>query len=579
MAIYFSNLHDEEKDRFYEFLISNEVEFVARDDGYAATIRMMKPPGRPGTVSKRRAEPSPTSHGKREDKKSSGVPLRSTTPLMSRLAADGVLDATGAGSRLQQRPVAKNPGDDIIITARPEPGPKQPADAEKGGMRLASSGAGLMSSKKLPKNPTAAGTGESDATGASLDQSMIIQMQVRDKSGNRKTRMTSVGEVNRRYGHFVMMAGKPKVPVKPMRQAQVRQMMEDIYAARFSMQLAYESAVDMAGNVGEEEAPTAWKSLDKFPVHMYQYLMQAYGLPHVASKQAWSIISTVEIMHKLDVEFDTFSKFMDETYSFDTDLVFFLNGKHAVETIMTQCKVSPTVSKITGQKVYHLKAKQCIAVVRSITRHETYAILQETILERLNDIMLKMKTAGKRDVELTHHKLLSVVTHCYNQSRLIQERAGKFADEEEQRLIEEEPDYMMNEIMNKSKAAKGSSVPDDGEEPDSVKAKNRSEEPERRKSVWSKGETSKKIPEMDKTMKNQVMMKADKLMQDLKDRGHEVTQNDVLNFSMKTALKALDAKKVASSRKEASTPPSQASTYASMSLEGACRVHAACTVD
>eukprot|EP00929_Paragymnodinium_shiwhaense_P086563 TRINITY_DN47065_c0_g1_i1.p1 TRINITY_DN47065_c0_g1~~TRINITY_DN47065_c0_g1_i1.p1 ORF type:complete len:825 (-),score=259.73 TRINITY_DN47065_c0_g1_i1:224-2698(-) len=561
--IVFSNLPDEEKDRFYDFLIANEVDFVSREDGFAATIRVVKPQGavrggpkRPGAspVASLRpgVSPPPT---KREEKRPTGVPLRSVTPLMSRLAADGVLDHTGAGAALGlQKSVVKLSGisDKVVdLTPRPEPSEDEPGGLQMQaleGMQLTGAGfkrggpAKSAANKNAEDDPGFKRSGGGTAAlspGMVLDKSMLITMRVEGPKGKPKSLVTSVPEIKRKYYRFCIVTGKPHGELKPMRQTQARQIVEDIYNARFGLQLAYEQAVNMDGTEAEGDASAAAgeKALQRFPIHLFQFLQHSYGLPHVTARAAWGMISTVEMLHSADVEFDTFSKFMDETYSSDTDLVFFLNGKHAVEQIMMQCKVVPKIVKSTGQKLYYLNAKQCIAVVRAITKDESYAILQEDILERLNDIMLQMQTLEKPDVELTHHKLLAVVTERYNALRVLQEKTARIAEEEAQRIenAEAQPLTLMQEEVE------GGVSEDDAGEQEEEKAQPEYKKGEKKKEP-KKEEPTKQRPPLDASMKEQVRRKAERLLYDLRQIGHEVNETDVLDFSVRTALRKLDGK-------------------------------------
>jgi hypothetical protein len=122
---------------------------------------------------------------------------------------------------------------------------------------------------------------------------------------------------------------------------------------------------------------------------------------------------------------EAFAKFIDGSFEDDTDLVFYLAGRQAVDMTMKrfwsdykeQNKAWSRSSKQRSRLMpWRLTARQCIMAVRTLTQDKSYAALREDILLALDALMDKLPFLGG-ERRLDADAFVWVATERYSRMR------------------------------------------------------------------------------------------------------------------------------------------------------------------
>jgi hypothetical protein len=399
--IVLADLRAADKEHFFEFLVQNGVDFAGKGGNYIATVSVAKPVA-----------------GMREEllKQGSGVPLTtvpttprdgprsekaqilrrgldSATPLLKRLGVIGSLIPLTEGSRA-------NPGGSKPGSAAPVGKTAQKQNAKTARQSMLS-----RLSTKEPKPRAKVDGGPSTTTERSLD----------------------VDDATRNFCRFssLILDDAPVERVKPMRPLQLLRLIEDVYEARYAQQLTYERACAAAVSIDDV------KPLPRFPDFVLDCLGKQFGLRKIVKQNCWGLMASVMMLASAYDAVSLFGQFLDESLDPALDLVFFLTTRHAIAA------TAPTVS-LKGKESFadaHIDAKQCISVVRSVTKDESYAELRKIILEQIDAAVTESLGDGISDVSDTGIKtslILSVATEAYHTMRVEAEVWGLGSEELEE---------------------------------------------------------------------------------------------------------------------------------------------------
>jgi len=450
--IVLASLPANEKERFYDFLVTNNVDFVPRGEGYVATVRVVdanKSPGGGGGTG------------------ASGA--RTRTPLRS------ARSHSANSARATRQLVARG-----MQPVRPKSTPKQ---AERG------------------YNGATVGSASHRANLISMDvqKPRVVGATDEDSGDEIEHRTTSLIDLKNNFARFATLLNvEPRI--KPMPRLQLLRLLDEMYEARFTFQLAYERAC--------ESSETEPKPLSAFPMFVLDHIAKHYGLRKITMKTAWSLVASVDLLRSDHVSIELFAKFLNESFDHTTDLVFYLNARHAVEAVVSQKREALKSQRRNEFHGTRLNAKSCIAVVLTLTKDESYKELRRVILEKLDEAKWQLDGGGENGtLSLDADRLLSICTECYSTMRQDQGMAAEEAHEEDHKSVDHDTDDDAQPEQSGSKAAPIEST----------------------------------IKEMDPEVQMRVHRTADKLLQELDAAGRQATKNEVYDWTVRTAMRSQES--------------------------------------
>jgi len=229
-------------------------------------------------------------------------------------------------------------------------------------------------------------------------------------------------QLSLKFPKFAAKLAPAKVAIKALHQASCFRMMDEIYDKRFVQQLTYELACEE--DPGDDAGTTPRSPLPKRPANFPDFVFDAmtgfYGLKHLTMQSCWAFLAALEKLRSDHDSAKLFTMFLNEDFDCDSDLVFFLQArqvifqtsKHPWSSISRMQEETPRTKRFLID--LHLDAKKCIKMVRAMTRDESYVVLREAILKKLDGLMAEIPSgdkAVKADV------LLYVATACYHEMR------------------------------------------------------------------------------------------------------------------------------------------------------------------
>eukprot|EP00928_Gymnodinium_smaydae_P055526 TRINITY_DN3903_c0_g3_i1.p1 TRINITY_DN3903_c0_g3~~TRINITY_DN3903_c0_g3_i1.p1 ORF type:complete len:950 (+),score=251.01 TRINITY_DN3903_c0_g3_i1:84-2933(+) len=398
-TVVLARLPAKEKERFYEFLLSHGVDFTPEGDGYVGTLRV-----EPQTVKHEKdywtpeddfATQSAVRGGGDRRRRSVSMPLSKSLRATVRQQPQGAAGAGGNEPRTRG------------LTGAAASGASRAWAEERPHAAFGEA------ARKAQEKETARRKRPQGAVGGVNKQPSVSD----DVHQPARTRLAKV------FPKFasLALAEFETSAVKAMPRNQILRIAEEIYEARSMQQLAFEKAMALAYDAdgGATEGDLAVRSPQRFPDFCIEQLHKCYGLRSLIGPACWGLMAGTQVHRKDNVEVEILFRFLTETYDHATDLVFFLSARQALEKHGRPPQKQDAQFKaplLRGREMLGhltLDARQCIAIVRTLTQGSSYATLRNDIFNRLDEIMAD---AGER-CRLNADRFLFVVMESYHKLR------------------------------------------------------------------------------------------------------------------------------------------------------------------